>query len=129
VCFEGNAPAVGLDVFDDSFTQPVVGHFNPATVYFLPGTSGWSTNFAGLPTAIWTPQVQTADGSFALKANQFGFNVNWASGISVVVEASPSLSNPVWSPLATNSLNDGTFYFTDPQWTNYPSRFYRVRSQ
>ena len=24
---------------------------------------------------------------------------------------------------------NGTSYFSDPQWTNYPQRFYRLRSQ
>jgi hypothetical protein len=35
--------------------------------------------------------------------------------------------------LSTNTLNtfvgtNGTSYFSDPQWTNYPGRFYRLRS-
>jgi hypothetical protein len=128
VYFQGNAPTIGRDVFvaPDEHDYPL---FDPATGYFLPGTTRWGTNFGGLPTALWTPQVQTSDGSFGVKTNQFGFIVTWADGMSVVVEASPSLSNPVWSPLTTNALSGGSFYFTDPQWTNYPSRFYRVRSQ
>ena len=46
----------------------------------------------------------------------------------IVVEASPSLVNSVWSPLQTNTLSGDTFYFSDPQWTNHPARLYRVRS-
>ena len=129
VFFDGNAPAIGQDVFDAVRFEGPPGTFDPATVYFLPRTTGWTTNFAGLPTAIWTPEVQAADGGFGVKSNQFGFNVTWADGMSLVVEASTSLSNPVWSHVVTNTLSGGTFYFTDPQWTNYPSRFYRVRSQ
>jgi hypothetical protein len=30
---------------------------------------------------------------------------------------------------ATNALTGGTFQFSDPDWTNYPARFYRIRSQ
>ena len=45
----------------------------------------------------------------------------------VVVEASTNLANPIWSPLATNTLTSGSSYFSDPQWTNYPGRFYRLR--
>jgi hypothetical protein len=41
-------------------------------------------------------------------------------------EATTSLANPTWSPLQTNTLNGNSLYFTNPQWTNYPSRFYRV---
>jgi hypothetical protein len=63
------------------------------------------------------------------QSDQFGFNINWASGMIIVVEASTSLSGGTWVPLATNGLTSGSFYFTDPDWTNYPNRFYRVPSQ
>jgi len=43
-----------------------------------------------------------------------------------VVEACTNLTNPVWIPVATNALSNGTNYFSDAQWTNYPYRFYRV---
>jgi hypothetical protein len=121
VYFEGDAPSFMADTFLPASVS--------TTVYYLPGTTGWGTNYDGVRTAVWQAQIQTADTSFGVKSNQFGFNVNWADGLSVVVEASPSLSHPTWSPLATNTLSGATFYFTDPQWRNYPSRFYRVRSQ
>jgi hypothetical protein len=124
--FLGNAPAFGAGVFDYS-RKGAAALWDPATIYYLPGTTGWSTNFAGLPTALWTPQVQTSDASFGVRNNQFGFTINWASGMPVVVEASTRLANPTWTPLATNTLASGSVYFNDPQWTNYPGRFYRLR--
>jgi hypothetical protein len=99
-----------------------------ATVYYLPWTTGWGTNFDGRPTVLWLPQVQTSDARFGMKTNQFGFNINCVSDQTVVVEACADLANPVWSPVGTNTLTGGTSYFTDSQWTNYPSRFYRIRS-
>jgi len=45
-----------------------------------------------------------------------------------VVESSTNLVNSVWSPLATNILAGGSYYFSDPQWTNSRTRFYRLRS-
>jgi hypothetical protein len=30
--------------------------------------------------------------------------------------------------VGTNTLTDGWFYFSDPQWKNYPARLYRIRS-
>jgi hypothetical protein len=138
VFFDGNAPAVGQHVFDvwspPSSQGPGFVLIDPATVYYLPWTTGWSNTFAGhpdfsIPTAVWLPQVQTTDATFGVRTNQFGFNITWADGLSIVVEATPSLSTPVWSPIVTNTLSGGTFYFSDPQWTKYPSRFYRVRSQ
>jgi hypothetical protein len=44
------------------------------------------------------------------------------------VEACTNLANPTWIPLATKTLTNGSSYFSDPQWTDYPGRFYRLRS-
>lgn len=99
-----------------------------AIVYYLPSTTGWTTNFAGRPTAPWLPQLQPTGVSFGVQTNQFAFNINWASGQTVVVEACTNLFHPDWQPVQTNTLTTGSAYFSDPQWTNYPGRFYRLRS-
>jgi hypothetical protein len=72
--------------------------------------------------------LQTGDASFGVQNNQFGFNIAWTSGQTVMVEASTSLVNPVWQPVQTNALASDSVYFSDPQWTNYPARFYCLRS-
>ena len=72
--------------------------------------------------------MQTNDGNFGVRTNQFGFNIAWAGGQTVVVEACTNLHNPVWFPVATNTLTCDSSYFSDPQSSNYPSRFYRLRS-
>jgi hypothetical protein len=95
----------------------------------LPGTTGWGSTFAGLPTTIWTLPYTLILNSIGVRSNEFGFTVSWATNASVVVEASPDLNNPNWSPVITNALNNGVVNFTDPKWANYPSRFYRIRSQ
>jgi hypothetical protein len=72
---------------------------------------------------------QTYNGpGFGVQTNQFGFNIFWATNIPVVVEACTNLASPVWQPVATNTLDGGSSYFSDPQWKNYPARFYRLRS-
>src|ERR1035437_8096198 len=58
----------------------------------------------------------------------FGFNITGDSNMVVVVEVCTNLSNPAWQPVQTNTLTGGTSNFSDPQWTNYPGRFYRLRS-
>jgi len=60
------------------------------------------------------PQMQTRSASPGVRTNQFGFNITGTSNIVVVVEASTKLGNPTWSPLATNTLTDGSSYFSDP---------------
>ncbi len=66
--------------------------------------------------------------SFGVRTNQFGFNITGTSGLAVVVEACTNLANPMWFPLQTNTLTGDSFYFSDPEWTNYPARLYRLRS-
>ncbi|MCU0782620.1 MAG: leucine-rich repeat domain-containing protein [Verrucomicrobia bacterium] len=118
VYFKGDAPSsVDANAFEGV----------NATVYYLPGTTGWDLPFGGYPKALWKPSVQISDGSFGVRTNQFGFNISWASGMVVVVEACASPANSTWSPLQTNTLTGESFYFSDPQWTNHPARFYRLR--
>jgi len=100
-----------------------------ATTYYLPGTTGWSvfSTHTGLPVVLWNPQVQTG-ASFGVLMNQFGFNITNAGNPVIVVEACTNLANPVWSPVSTNTITAGSSYFSDPTWTNYSCRFYRLRS-
>jgi hypothetical protein len=42
------------------------------------------------------------------------------------VVACTNLANPVWLPVSTNTLSGSSpSSFSDPQWTNYPNRYYR----
>lgn len=74
------------------------------------------------------PVILSSAPAFGSQTNGFGFIVSWATNATVVVETSTDLANPKWSAIATNTLSNGTVYLSDPHWTNYPSRFYRVRS-
>ncbi len=44
VCFKGNAPVLGEEVFDGA---PNV------SIYYIEGTTGWGKEFGGRPTAVW----------------------------------------------------------------------------
>jgi len=35
--------------------------------------------------------------------------------------------NPIWTPQQTNTPTSDTLYFSDPNWTNHPARFYHLR--
>ncbi len=118
VYFQGNAPSQAVQVFD--------GDAN-ATVYYLPGTTGWTSMFDSRSTVLWNPQV-LHDASFGARTNQFGFTISGASNLVIVVETCTDLAHPAWSPVATNTLVGGLSYFSDIRWTNYPARFYRFRS-
>ena len=126
VYFQGNAPAFGAS----DYPAPTSPFFNSsnAVVYYLPGTSGWGPSYAGRPAVLWNPQAQTTDGSFGVRQNQFGFNIAGTPDIPLVIEASAALAAASWIPLQTCTLTNGLLYFSDPQWTNYSKRFYRIRS-
>jgi hypothetical protein len=110
------------------------GHYD-ATILFerFKGTNN-STNLTVVIRATITRFVLTTTNStyvvsgVGVRTTRFGFTITGASGMIVAVEACTNLASPAWAPLRTNTLINGWFYFSDPQWTNYPGRFYRLRS-
>jgi hypothetical protein len=132
IYFSGNAPTVSPPLYFTDSTEFAI----PPTVYFLPGTAGWGPPFSDLPAVLWNglsailwnPQAQTGDGFFGVRTNRFGFNITGTSNVVCVVEACTDLANPTWQALGTYKLTGNPLYFSDPQWTNYPGRCYRIRS-
>jgi hypothetical protein len=119
--FEGPVPSMGDGIYPGAFDGvPYLTNF------FIPGAIGWGATLGGRPTAPWLPSVDVRSGSFGVQAGLFGFEIFWAKDQAVVIEANGSLSNVGWSPLTTNVLSGNIYYFTDPDWTNYSQRFYRV---
>lgn len=115
--FQGNAPF--------AYTPGFVGATN-AVAYYLYGTTGWSSTYAGIPAVLLNPPVPTGGPNFGVQNNQFGFDVSGHIGQVIVVEAATNLFQPVWLPIWTNTITNGSAYFSDPQWTNYPGRYYRA---
>jgi hypothetical protein len=75
--FRGNAPSVGSDVFNGA---------DNVTVYYLPGTTGWGTTFAGRSTAL-----------YAVLSSPIANSPSCGSSVSAVT---PTLS---WTDLANES--------------------------
>ena len=124
--FQGNMPSGTNTIFSGAFSAGGKG-----TAYYLPGTAGWGSTFGGWPTALWyqpNPMILGSGNGLGATTNGFGFTISWATNAPVVVEACTNLANPVWLPLATNTLTSGTNYFNDSQWTNSTARFYRLHS-
>jgi hypothetical protein len=63
-----------------------------------------------------------------VQSDGFGFNVTGVADTAIVIESCTNLANPVWVSLGNCTLTNGSLYFSDPTWTNYPGRFYRIRS-
>ena len=127
VFFLGNAPSGTYVFYND----------NAAIAYYLSGTTGWGAyvggmnqNSGGIPTVLLTSHaLQLSTHNLGSQDNQFGLNISGDSNLVVVVEACTNLVNPAWLSIYTNTLTGGSISYSDPNWTNYPRRFYRVRSQ
>lgn len=129
---------IGQNAFLDNFwlqalyfmgDNPAGGWVSYGASYHLPGTTGF-VHSAG----FWTtpnPLILQTLPNFGVQSNGFGFTISWASDATVVVAASTNLAAADWQPLQTNTLAaaNGVWLFSDPEWSNYPARFYRVVSQ
>ncbi|MCW5553464.1 MAG: immunoglobulin domain-containing protein [Verrucomicrobiae bacterium] len=71
------------------------------------------------------PRIKTDDSSFGIRSNAFGFNLVALQGQTVVVEASPNLTD--WVTILTNSISFTPLYVSEPIGTNFSIRFYRAR--
>jgi len=119
VYFKGNAPS-GSTVFYYNLNTPVV--------YYLPGTTNWSASFNKRPTMLWNPTIPTIGSNLGFQGNQFGFPITGTADIPIVVESSTNLAAILWTPLQNCTLTNGSIYFSDVSWANYPNSFYRIRS-
>lgn len=118
--FLGNAPALdGGSVFLNDTNS---------IVYYLPGTTGWGTALGARPTALWNPTVVTSAPSFGVHTNRFGFTITGTANIPIAIEAAETPTSVPWTVLQSGTLTNGFIYFSDAQWTNHPSRVYRIRS-
>jgi hypothetical protein len=124
VYFQGNAPTPGQNMFGED----IFHNADLATLYYLQGSTGWSAMYAGRPTVLWNPTVQSNDASFGVRQNRFGFNITGTPDIPLVIEAATNLAAQSWVPLQSSTLTNGLIYFSDSQWANYPGRLYRIRS-
>lgn len=118
IYFTGDAPMVGSSVFG----------YSSVIVYYLPLTTGWGPSLGGWPAKLWNPAVQTGAPDFGIRTNSFGFTITGTADIPIVIEAASHATGGLWTSLRTATLTNGSIYFSDADWTNYPTRFYRIRS-
>jgi uncharacterized delta-60 repeat protein len=134
---DGSSPALSRTSFDAStngidWTSLGAG---------IPSSGGWQLTGIALPaySAIrgrgfviggqcnWF--VETTRPTIQADGFQLGHFGTWIIGCPnqvVVVEFSANLVD--WIALATNTLGIGSLHFSDSDFTNFPSRFYRIRS-
>ena len=113
VYFTGNSPTnLGIGIFYNA---------NQSRVYYCTNTDGWGATFAERPTSIW-PQFLNAES----RPVGFVFDIVASENQILVIEMCTDLSSGVWTPVSTNTIAEGSIEYTDVDWTNAPSRYYRV---
>lgn len=122
VRFHGNAPlggeALGVWVPDGQLT-----------VFYLPGTIGWGSDFGGVPTTLWLPAIRQPTVAVDQSRGSFGFAVDWAPYREVTVEACSDLAQRDWQRVGSLTLDAaGTGQFRDPDSSGRPTRLYRLRT-
>lgn len=120
VYFCGNAPALG-----SSF---VFYNANKATLYYLPGTTGWTATLGGRPCVLWNPTTPIGHPNFGVQPSGFYLPVTGTPNIPILIEATTNLTGSAWTKLQSCTLTNGAIQYIDTQWTNFPNRFYRLRS-
>ena len=112
VYFLGNAPGVDGSLFAGN-----------ATVYYLPFTTGWSNNFAGATTMLWTPPLPAL--GVATYSNQPVMYFPYLAstiGTHYQLQMTTNLTSGNWVPV-TNGVT-----FICVQITNAPSpAFFRLQ--
>jgi hypothetical protein len=107
VHFKGNAPILGSGVFDAD---------NKATVYYLPGTTGWGPTFGGRPTALWV--LPTASNITAATLQDHPLNLAVAKLVALAshpIAGSLSITN-----MSAASTNGGSVVLGPDQITYNP---------
>ena len=96
---------------------------NPRTDANVTSNVTVTANFAVLA------QPAITNAGMAVNGLSFLLGGNGTAGQSYVLLTASNLTSP-WVPVQTNLAGtNGMLNFTDPQVTNYPQRFYRIRSQ
>jgi hypothetical protein len=112
--FTGNAPSPTND--------STVFSSDPATVYYLPGTTGWGAMFDGRPTAPWllllNPQI----------LNNGDILIQFPGGVpGALYDVEESSNLLTWTVAATDPANAmGSFSFEDTNTAGVLRRFYRA---
>ena len=119
--FQGKAPNGNLNyaVFGDGFGYGYTA--DPATAYYMQGTSGWGATFDGIPAVPMaaTPPAQ----AISTYSNQPAVFFPAAAGAGYVLQMTTNLATGAWVTV-TNSTPISGFIISNPP----PNAFFRLNN-
>ena len=110
-----------------TFAPMLAGAYGGVITVESDATEGTNTIAVSGTGFASVPEVAAGE-NFGVVSNLFGFTIQWASGQVVRVEANEDIATDGWHAIWTNMLEGDSVYFSDPQWTNFPGRYFRVTS-
>lgn len=109
---------------------PISGYIftNPPITIIDPDATNFAWRFYRIGPLSWASSVTklASNAGESLSSNDFNLTLYSLPGLNYEIEASTDLVN--WTIITGFSSTNSTLHFSDPLWTNYPSRFYRLRS-
>lgn len=120
VYIEGDAPSL--------YGSSTFGYAGDLIIYRRPDSTGWGTTFGGKLVSLYITEQLEISANCGVQSNNFTFNITGLRGAPFVLEVCPDLFSDTWTPLLTSNLTELVYTFSDSQWTNYPTRYYRVHS-
>lgn len=120
IFIHGDAPSLGV-------FAPVLYYAGNATIYYLPGTSGWGATLSDVPTVLWNPVLRADKSSFRRGDKGFDIYVTGTADIPIVVMACTNLMKPRWVAIESCSMTNGAITFRDADGTTNIARFYGIR--
>ncbi len=114
VYFKGNCPSREAATF----------HPTSATIYYLPGSTGWPTNISLRPTVLWNPSISQV----SIDGGNCFYSITGTPFIPIGIHVSTNLLNNIWEPLIppTNIPSSGTLFLQEEMSSAYTSLFFRI---
>ena len=112
ITFEGNAPALGIDVF--------VGVSGNAKIFVNPGATGFGETFGKMPVIF-----QEKINNFSKSDSPFSLSFNTKSDSTYIIEASNDLKK--WSGISEAQGTGSSVEFIERRKAKFPQQYYRVK--
>ncbi len=83
---------------------------------------------------VFVTAPDAAQAQFRYRTNNNSITITGYTGangevtIPDIIKACSDLASAVWIPISTNTMSSDSCYVSDPTWTNFSQRLYRIHS-
>ncbi len=127
--FSGTSQLGTTNVLPYSLNSATLAPGNYSFTAVASNSIGLLTTSAPVAVYVLTEPKVVEFSSPLLSGGDAQYSIQGIAGQTYIVDATTNLGSPntIWVPIATNVAPSNTFFFTDPDATNFNRRFYRWR--